>query len=43
VPLELLLRICFLPLWLNLSDPVVEEAMYGSDATRSLVAINLGP
>jgi hypothetical protein len=42
VPLEQLLRIYFLQPWLNLSDPVVEEAMYDSAAMRSFVGIDLG-
>ena len=41
VPLERLLRIYFLQLWFNLSDPAVEEAMYDSAAMRSFVGIDL--
>src|SRR5678816_3818749 len=42
VPLERLLRIYFLQLWFNLSDPAAEEALYDSVAMRSFVGIDLG-
>lgn len=42
VPLERLLRIYFLQLWFNLSDPAVEEALYDSVAMRSFVGVDLG-
>ena len=42
VPLERLLRIYFLQLWFNLSDPAAEEALYDSAAMRSFVGIDLG-
>lgn len=42
VPLERLLRIYFLQLWFNLSDPAVEEALYDSASMRSFVGIDLG-
>jgi IS5 family transposase len=42
VPLERLLRIYFLQLWFNLSDPAVEEALYESASMRSFVGIDLG-
>src|SRR5271154_4852111 len=42
VPLERMLRIYFLQLWFNLSDPAVEEALYDSVAMRSFVGIDLG-
>ena len=37
-----MLRIHFLQLWFNLSDPAVEEALYDSDAMRPFVGIDLG-
>jgi IS5 family transposase len=37
-----MLRIYFLQLWFNLSDPAVEEALYDSAAMRSFVGIDLG-
>ena len=42
VPLERMLRIYFLQLWFNLSDPAVEEALYDSAAMRSFTGIDLG-
>ena len=42
IPLERMLRIHFLQLWFNLSDPAVEEALYDSVAMRSFVGIDLG-
>jgi IS5 family transposase len=42
VPLERMLRIYFLQLWFNLSDPAVEEALYDSVAMREFVGIDLG-
>ena len=42
IPLERMLRIYFLQLWFNLSDPAVEEALYYSAAMRSFVGIDLG-
>jgi IS5 family transposase len=42
IPLERMLRIYFLQLWFNLSDPAVEEALYDSVAMRSFVRIDLG-
>ena len=42
IPLERMLRIYFLQLWFNLSDPAVEEALYDSAAMRSFVSIDLG-
>src|SRR6202008_2416374 len=42
IPLERMLRIYFLQLWFNLSDPAVEEALYDSIAMRSFVGIDLG-
>jgi len=42
VPLERMLRIYFLQLWFNLSDPAVEEALYDSEAMRRFVGIDLG-
>jgi IS5 family transposase len=42
IPLERMLRIYFLQLWFNLSDPAVEEALHDSVAMRSFVGIDLG-
>jgi IS5 family transposase len=42
IPLERMLRIYFLQLWFNLSDPAVEEAMYDSTSMRGFVGIDLG-
>lgn len=42
VGLERMLRIHFLQVWFNLSDPGVEEALYDSNAMRGFVGIDLG-
>jgi hypothetical protein len=42
IPLERMLRIYFLQLWSNLSDPAVEDALYDSAAIRSFAGIDLG-
>ncbi len=42
VPLERMLRIYFLQLWFNLSDPAVEEALYDSATMRSFAGVDLG-
>ena len=42
VGLERMLRIYFLQLWFNLSDPGVEEALYHSAAMRQFAGIDLG-
>jgi len=42
IPVERMLRIYFLQLWFNLSDPAVEEALYDSVAMRSFVGIDVG-
>ena len=42
VGVERMLRISFLQHWFNLSDPMVEEALYDSLAMRSFVGIDLG-
>jgi transposase, IS5 family len=42
IRLERMLRIYFLQLWFNLSDPAVEEAMYDSTSMRGFVGIDLG-
>src|SRR5207237_8049520 len=42
LPLERMLRVYFLPLWFNLSDPAVEEALYDSAAMRAFAGIDLG-
>ena len=36
-----MLRVYFLQLWFNLSDPAVEEALYDSAAMRSFAGIDL--
>ena len=41
VGVERMLRIYFLQYWFNLSDPVVEEALYDSAVMRSFVRIDL--
>src|SRR5207248_72683 len=42
LPLERMLRVYFLQLWFNLSDPAVEEALYDSAAMRAFAGIDLG-
>lgn len=42
ISLERMLRIYFLQLWFNLSDPAAEEALYDSVAMRSFLGIDLG-
>ena len=42
VGVERMLRIYFLQQWFNLSDPVVEEALYDSAVMRQFVGIDLG-
>lgn len=42
IPLERMLRIYFLQLWFNLSDPAAEEALYDSAAMREFAGIDLG-
>ncbi len=42
IPLERMLRVYFLQLWFNLSDPAVEEALYDSAAMRAFAGIDLG-
>ena len=42
VGLERLLRVYFLQLWFNLSDPAAEEALYDSAAMRSFVGVDQG-
>jgi IS5 family transposase len=42
IALERMVRIYFLQLWFNLSDPAVEEALYDSVAMRSFAGIDLG-
>jgi len=42
VGVERMLRIYFLQLWFNLSDPAVEEALYDSLAMRGFVGVDLG-
>lgn len=42
IELQKVLRMYFLQLWFNLSDPAVEEALYDSVAMRTFVGIDLG-
>lgn len=42
IALERMLRVYFLQLWFNLSDPAVEEALYDSSAMRAFAGIDLG-
>jgi transposase, IS5 family len=42
VGVERMLRMYFLQLWFNLSDPAVEEAVYDSAVMRQFVGIDLG-
>ena len=42
VPLERMLRVYFLQLWFDLSDPGVEEALYDSRCMQAFVGIDLG-
>src|SRR5450631_4606215 len=42
LPLERMLRVYFLQLWFNLSDPAVEEELYDSAAMRNFAGIDLG-
>lgn len=42
IALERMLRIYFLQLWFNLSDPAVEEALYDSVTMRAFAGIDLG-
>jgi len=42
IGIERMLRIHFLQIWFNLSDPAVEEALYDIKAMREFVNIDLG-
>ena len=42
LPLERMLRVYFLQLWFNLSDPAVEEELYDSASMRRFAGIDLG-
>lgn len=42
IPLERMLRIHFLQLWFNLSDPATEEALYESPTMRAFAGVDLG-
>lgn len=42
IALQKILRMYFLQLWFNLSDPAVEEALYDSASMRDFVGIDLG-
>jgi IS5 family transposase len=41
IPLERMLRTCFLQLWLNVSEPAVDEALCDWAAMRNFVGIDL--
>src|SRR5688572_31568206 len=41
LPLETMLRIYFLQIWFNLSDPGAEEALYDSESMRRFARIEL--
>ncbi len=42
MPLETMLRVCFLQQWYSLSDPMAEEMLYDSEAMRRFADIELG-
>ena len=42
VGLAIMLRVYFVQQWFNLSDPGLEEALYGSAALRRFVNVDLG-
>jgi hypothetical protein len=42
MPLETMLRIYFLQSWYALSDPMVEESLYDSEAMRRFSRVELG-
>jgi transposase, IS5 family len=42
LPLERMLRVYFLQLWFNLSDPAIEEELYESASMRDFAGIDLG-
>jgi len=42
MPLETMLRVCFLQNWYALSDPMAEETLYDSEAMRRFARIELG-
>jgi IS5 family transposase len=42
MPLETMLRVCFLQQWYALSDPMAEETLYDSDAMRQFAGIEPG-
>lgn len=42
MPLETMLRVCFLQNWYALSDPMAEETLYDSAAMRRFAGIELG-
>ena len=42
IGIDRMLRIYFLQIWFNLSDPAVEDALYDSAAMRDFVGIDLG-
>ncbi len=42
IGIDRMLRVYFLQVWFNLSDPAVEDALYDSAAMRDFVGIDLG-
>jgi hypothetical protein len=42
MPLETILRVCFLQNWYALSDPMAEETLYDSETMRRFSGIELG-
>jgi IS5 family transposase len=42
MPLETMLRVCFLQNWCALSDPMAEESLYDSEAMRHFAGIEPG-
>ena len=42
IGIERMLRIYFLQVWFNLSDPAAEDALYGSAAMRALAGVDRG-
>ncbi len=42
MPLETMLRICFLQQWYGLSDPAAEESLYDIESMRRFAGLELG-
>lgn len=42
MPLAVMLRLYFVQLWFNLSDPAAEDALYDSESIRRFVGVELG-